>query len=666
MRIFIHNVDTYVGKALVKELRKVGPDGGFHRIFGTAASAEDAPSVVKRVVSREDPKKAKKMTETIQSCKLIVMDLFSATVEDLHFAISALKVDPKSSPPTSTGELEADCVFVLISSAMVWAQTPSEGPGAVLRDSDFAKRQPAPGSKYELWRELEELVMGCFNREGSQVKGFIVAASAMYGDGELTFGPMFQNAWCGVQEHKILAPGTNRVPLVHVRDMARLVRQVGNSDALNPMETPYFLAVDQPSTAGADRAPPSTQKEIVDAIIDELTEKYEPKVVQPSDELDELEKRMALDLNLEPSSIMLNEDFGSTCEPPGWVCREGFVANVRKIADEFCKERRLRAMRVLVAGPPASGKSTLAKAVAEHFKIPHLTLTKDNVDTMAAQLASKVCRYRGYVLDAAGMGFVEAERLFRFDVEVPPDEGEEEEAPAEGEEGEEGAAKKPRMQRRLNEDICPGFVVVTQAPDALCRARWKNRGEGSMAEFQQLVEQYSSANLMPDIHSMADFFQEVASIGVFNLPVAGRDPEDLFESVRIYMESSGRPFNYLPSEEEVAAEIMGRREKMHEEAKTQAAAADHMKKSATEVGEKPARMAERLELIQQHEEQQRQLQELPLREYLMRYMVPTLTEGLIETCKMLPDNPVDYLANYLEEHASGSGAQASGQSAQYL
>ena len=76
-------------------------------------------------------------------------------------------------------------------------------------------------------------------------------------------------------------------------------------------------------------------------------------------------------------------------------------------------------------GVSGSGKSTLCKAVAEHFNVPHLTLTKDNLDSMASQLGSKVCRYRGYVLDAGYVGFEEAERLFRYDVEVPLTEEEE-------------------------------------------------------------------------------------------------------------------------------------------------------------------------------------------------------------------------------------------------
>ncbi|CAE7212850.1 SLC35A1 [Symbiodinium pilosum] len=65
---------------------------GLNRIFGTASKAEEAPAAVKRIVCRDDPKKAKKMAETIQSCRLVVISLADCTLEDLHFAINALKV----------------------------------------------------------------------------------------------------------------------------------------------------------------------------------------------------------------------------------------------------------------------------------------------------------------------------------------------------------------------------------------------------------------------------------------------------------------------------------------------------------------------------------------------------------------------------------------------
>ena len=38
---------------------------------------------------------------------------------------------------------------------------------------------------------------------------------------------------------------------------------------------------------------------------------------------------------------------------------------------------------------------------------------------------------------------------------------------------------------------------------------------------------------------------------------------------------------------------------------------------------------------------------LTQRQFLMKFIVPVLTEGMIETCKVGPIDPIDYLADYI-------------------
>ena len=38
-------------------------------------------------------------------------------------------------------------------------------------------------------------------------------------------------------------------------------------------------------------------------------------------------------------------------------------------------------------------------------------------------------------------------------------------------------------------------------------------------------------------------------------------------------------------------------------------------------------------------------QSVPLRNYLMKHVMPTLTQGLIECCKIRPDDAIDYLVS---------------------
>lgn len=766
MRIFIHNVDTFLGKALVQELSK--DERGLNRIFGSAlhgGSRAVPPAAVKRLFSRDDPKKAQKMREKIQSCRLVILDLFSCTLEDLHFVITALKVNPKSVPPKRTGELEQDVTFVLLSSVMVWAATeppeppppppPAEGeapspddpdapeavadsaselaarpptresggaspepPGTAaspvadgegaglegaegsegraaspeeeqraatppppppvnIKDEHYQRRAPLLGSKYEQWKEMEDLVMGCFNQEGSQVKGFVVAAGVLYGDGEATFCRLFKDAWLGAKIPPIMGPGSNQIPTIHVRDLGRVVRQIAYKAELSVEERPYFLAVDE--------APSPSQSELVRGIVGELSgasqevpviEEEEPKEAAEAGEpvagqeaasgcaLEEqqmeqqLNEALKLNLSMEPSTLMLAEDFAAESEPPGWHCRGGLLKNICKVAEEFVKVRQLRALRIIISGPPVSGKTTLAQAVAAHFNIPHLELQPAQLEEMSVQLNSEVCRYRGYVLDAGPAGFSEIEALFRYDFELPPGEDEDEDedqAAADADPGgsprDEEPAPKKRIERRLNKDLCPTFAMLLQAPDGLCRARSAARGGSTTDEFAAKMEAYRLG--LEGESSFASFFQDVADVGVFNMPIAGRDAEDIFESARIYIESAGRPFNYLKTEEEVAAELLA--QQVEEEEREEEARGMEIQRQASVKGDGPAEMARRMErmrIISQHEAERRKLESLTQREYLMRYMVPTLTEGLIELCKVLPEDPVDYLATYLEQHAA--------------
>ena len=60
-----------------------------------------------------------------------------------------------------------------------------------------------------------------------------------------------------------------------------------------------------------------------------------------------------------------------------------------------------------------------------------------------------------------------------------------------------------------------------------------------------------------------------------------------------------------------------------------------------------------------HTQELLEVRSIPLRNYLMQNVIPTLTEGLIEVCKLKPEDPVDYLAEWLfknnpiEEELSG-------------
>lgn len=689
MRIFIHNCDSFIGKAVCRELRHTDC---YNRLFGTVSSGDpkDAPGVVKRIVSRKDAKAVRQMESTLQSCKIIVYDLHTCTLDDLYFLMKALKIDPETGrcfgePPEVT--------VVLISSVLVWAETdPSQctrelaegetapsGPFA-FKEGDWEKRTPRPGSKYEEWKKIENMMRERFNRpeedSWKSCRLHIVSAGLPYGNGEEVCGALFKASWLNKAKERaywLSTPGMkeNIVPMVHVLDLGRLIRQMVFFADITVAEKPFLLAVDDAFL---------TQREVVQGVIDEMCDpvaeglkelKYTlaPGGAEWTGDTDvetlssagfdvpssEYAEYMLLNLRMEPSELMLKENFAEQAdEPAGWWSRYGIVANMRKVAKEFCKERKLQSMRTVLVGSKVKNeevvdlnvKGKLAAMICDHWSIPNIHST--TLEDARSRITSNVCRYRGYVLHGFPNSFEDADQLFREDEVVPKEEGEGEgEAPppaaeGEGEEGAEAVAPPP-PNRVLIQEMAPEFVIMLRLLGHI-----KEEGHGY------------------DIN-LTDFFLDNATTEVFKVKLQ-EDPKDppqdlmdmLMESSRIYMENTtrpdktkGRPHNYLKTEKEIIEELqaeIAEKERREKEAKEE----EERKKQAEDLNrkEEERKEAERVRVIAEYEKMQRALREMPLRSYLMQHMVPSMTEGLIEVCKTLPEDPVEYLASYLEAHAA--------------
>ena len=46
--------------------------------------------------------------------------------------------------------------------------------------------------------------------------------------------------------------------------------------------------------------------------------------------------------------------------------------------------------------------------------------------------------------------------------------------------------------------------------------------------------------------------------------------------------------------------------------------------------------------------------DLNMRQFLMKYIIPLLTEGMIEVWKVSPLDPVDYLADFIYKRSKGA------------
>lgn len=69
---------------------------------------------------------------------------------------------------------------------------------------------------------------------------------------------------------------------------------------------------------------------------------------------------------------------------------------------------------------------------------------------------------------------------------------------------------------------------------------------------------------------------------------------------------------------------------------------------AAQRSERQAEWSNKLETQKAEEQQVLELKSHPLRKYLMKHVMPVLTEGMIECVKARPEDAVDYLVSSVE------------------
>merc|ERR1719231_1907470 len=118
------------------------------------------------------------------------------------------------------------------------------------------------------------------------------------------------------------------------------------------------------------------------------------------------------------------------------------------------------------------------------------------------------------------------------------------------------------------------------------------------------------------------------------------------------IERIGKPHNYGLTPEEVAEA-----EAIKAAAEAQAAA-----EAAAVQAKKEAELASLQAELEREEDEILKLRSRPLRKYLMDNVIPTLTQGLIQTCKLRPVDPIDHLAEFLFTAVEQQQAEAADES----
>ncbi|XP_072940492.1 uncharacterized protein Dpy-30L2 [Epargyreus clarus] len=585
--------------------------------------------------------------------------------------------------------------LILISTVMTWASTKPldpDTPDMPFIETDFRKRKPHPN--YKMYYDVENEVIDIARKYKPEIGAIVVATGVSYGGREDVLFYWFQKAWECEKLLPIFGRGNNVVPLINVQDLAQIVYNL----ATEFPKKLYILAVEQNVTK---------QREIIKSLGRKVGSGMFKCIPQEDAFLiPEIDQRiydlMTLNLNMEPTFIV--ETMGLQ-----WVSELTFAENVPVLMKEFKKERGLKPFKVLVYGPPIVGKTTLSKLICEAYGLVYISpttvaqdlledlewrvnhwdagettalgmpapeeddnagddeddlgeeegvretarqtlailrsgrpLTDDDiVGYLRQRLLNREALNRGWVLDGYPTNLAQCATLF--------DRGEEQDSEAEEENLEDQFDEDVDLYTNVLKKMLPDIVVSLEATDDFICEKAMRQPEGDTRLDEETVLKRLSefrAGDSPDTTPL-NFFDE---LDIHPLVVSVKDHLDYemkgtYAAVALRM---GRPCRYGKLIALIeAAEKKEKKEFDTLKAKEAKAMEELEKKMKEEREERMEYWSELYALMREEEEAALAAAGEPMRNYLVQHIFPTLTAGLLEVAKLRPDDPIDFLAEYL-------------------
>lgn len=332
-------------------------------------------------------------------------------------------------------------------------------------------------------------------------------------------------------------------------------------------------------------------------------------------------------------------------------------------------------------------------------------------DLMRIQLNSAGCMNKGFILDGYPRSKEDAKNVFMLKVPLPvEDDAANQEASEEAE-----PKYEEKLDDKIVPQYAISFEADDALLSARTKELPPEKIEGTHhneAGMARRLKEYRTRNVDDSGETVRDFFTEIIGYqNVLSVDASQPEPQQLAKMQEV-IEQKGKPCcinmisdddrKFLANLEKAAAKEA--RAKARAEAAARAAEAaeasgdqtgkeedksvadqageespeevdevDLMIERETREQEEKARMikeeiekklaeeqlrlmraekeAAKLEELREQERDLLDTRSQPIRQYLMDNVVPYLTEGLIDLCKDIPDDPVDYLATFLLKKA---------------
>ncbi|MCJ8743897.1 hypothetical protein PDJAM_G00099620 [Pangasius djambal] len=668
-RIFINKIDSYSSKHIAKYLSTCAagdsceePGAGERfQIVGTVISKDEK----RRRFALEEYSALKRdeLLQHLMDCDVIVYNISedAEAIDEATWAVSALhsEIEHFSFPK----------MFILVSTLMTWAKTKPadpDSPEIPVKEEDYTRKRPHPNFREHA--SAEKLVLKLGKTEKTKLRTYVVGAGMQYGMGEGFFQFFFKACWLGeLSSIPIPEPSTNVIPTIHVYDLAGVVQNV--IDRKPKMH--YLIAVDDSH---------NSLEEIVKAIANVLGPGEVQKV--PDDSVHFTKELTRADLTCLSIDLLIETALLNRRLNVRWVCESGLVKNIDRVVEEYRQTRWLLPVKICLLGPPAVGKSSVAAQLCKHYKLHYIGVkeaveekikhleemlqqseenneTEETLQATQKQLStlkdvlsqnqgqsedqnilriireklhSKPCRNQGYVLDGYPCTHKQANKLLN------------------DEEKERGDSRSHLLPH--DEKIIPEHVFSLDATDEFLKERVRNLPQSiaeemhyTQDEFLQRLSMFRDANTEEE--TVLDYFDEL-EIHPEHIEINSvNDPENEAVIQKI-IKVVGGPRNYGPTPEEQEEEE--RKQTMEKQQRLMQDAAECALREAEEETRMTALLEEwnrnRME-VKKQEHELLEARSLPLRHYLMKYVMPTLRDGLVACCQVKPDDPIDFLAEYL-------------------